>query len=55
MNKIKLIIAREYLTRVKKKSFILMTLLGPILMAGLMLVPIWIATKDKDNNPLKYE
>ena len=48
MNKIKLIIAREYLTRVKKKSFILMTLLGPILMAGLMLVPIWIATKDKD-------
>jgi ABC-2 type transport system permease protein len=48
LNKIKLIIAREYLTRVKKKSFILMTLLGPILMAGLMLVPIWIATKDKD-------
>jgi len=48
MNKIKLIIAREYLTRVKKKSFILMTLLGPILMAGLMIVPIWLATKDKD-------
>lgn len=48
MRKIKLIIAREYLTRVKKKSFIIMTLLGPILMAGLMLVPFWIATKDKD-------
>lgn len=48
MHKIKLIIAREYLTRVKKKSFILMTLLGPILMAGLMLVPVWIAMKDKD-------
>ena len=48
MNKIKLIIAREYLTRVKKKSFILMTLLGPILMAALMLVPFWIAMKDKD-------
>ncbi|MBL4668092.1 MAG: ABC transporter permease [Flavobacteriales bacterium] len=48
MNKIKLIIAREYLTRVKKKSFIVMTLLGPILMAALMIVPIWLATKDKD-------
>lgn len=48
MRKIKLIIAREYLTRVKKKSFILMTLLGPILMAGLMMVPVWLAMKDKD-------
>jgi ABC-2 type transport system permease protein len=48
MNKIMLIIKREYLTRVKKKSFVIMTLLGPILMAGLMLVPIWLATKDKD-------
>lgn len=48
MNKIKLIITREYLTRVKKKSFIIMTLIGPLLMAGLMLVPIWLATKDMD-------
>lgn len=48
MNKISLIIKREYLTRVKKKSFIIMTLLGPLMMAGLMLVPIWLAIKDKD-------
>ncbi len=48
MNKILLIIKREYLTRVKKKSFIVMTILGPLLMAGLMLVPIWLAIKDKD-------
>lgn len=48
MDKILLIIKREYLTRVKKKSFIIMTLLGPIMMAGLMLVPIWLAIKDKD-------
>jgi ABC-2 type transport system permease protein len=48
VNKIKLIITREYLTRVKKKSFIIMTLIGPLLMAGLMLVPIWLATKDMD-------
>jgi ABC-2 type transport system permease protein len=48
MNKIALIIQREYLTRVKKTSFILMTLFGPILMAALMLVPIWLGMKDKD-------
>ena len=30
MNKILLVIQREYLTRVKKKSFIVMTFLGPL-------------------------
>lgn len=34
MNKILLIIQREYLSRVKKKSFIIMTLLTPILIAA---------------------
>lgn len=34
MNKILLIIQREYLSRVKKKSFIVMTLLTPLLIAG---------------------
>lgn len=34
MNPIKLIIQREYITRVKKKSFIVMTFLTPILMVG---------------------
>ena len=43
MNKILLIIKREYLSRVKKKSFIIMTILGPILMAGIMVVPIWLS------------
>ena len=42
MNKIKLIIAREYLTRVRKKSFLVMTILGPILMAALIVVPVWL-------------
>ena len=40
MNKILLIIKREYLSRVRKKSFIIMTILGPLLMAGLILAPI---------------
>lgn len=35
MNKILLIIQREYLSRVKKKSFIIMTFLTPLLIAGI--------------------
>ncbi len=34
MNKILLIIQREYVTRVRKKSFIIMTLVVPALFAG---------------------
>ena len=34
MNKILLIIQREYFSRVKKKSFIVMTFLTPLLIAG---------------------
>lgn len=44
MDKIWLIIKREYLTRVKKKSFIIMTILGPILMATVIIAPIIIAS-----------
>ncbi len=44
MNKTLLILQREYLIRVKKKSFIIMTFLGPLLMASLMVVPIILAT-----------
>lgn len=47
MGKIGIIIQREYLSRVKKKSFIIMTLLGPVLMAAIMIVPLWIAMQDK--------
>ncbi|MCX6274379.1 MAG: ABC transporter permease [Bacteroidetes bacterium] len=35
MNKVGLIIKREYVTRVRKKSFIIMTILGPLLFAGI--------------------
>ncbi|PKP52710.1 MAG: ABC transporter permease [Bacteroidetes bacterium HGW-Bacteroidetes-1] len=44
MNKTMLILQREYLTRVKKKSFIIMTFLGPLLMASLMIVPVVLAS-----------
>jgi ABC-2 type transport system permease protein len=44
MNKIALIIRREYRTRVMKRSFIVMTFLGPVLMAALMIVPVYLAS-----------
>ena len=43
MNKIGLIIKREYFTRVKKRSFIIMTFLGPILIAAIYIIPILLA------------
>ena len=39
MNKIGIIIAREFNERVRKKSFIISTLLMPILMLGMMAAP----------------
>lgn len=49
MKKILLVIEREFLTRVRKKSFIIMTLLTPILFAALMIVPALIATMEDTN------
>ena len=46
MNKILLIIEREFLSRVKKKSFLIMTVLGPILFAGITIIPTWLAMRD---------
>ncbi|MBO4488522.1 MAG: ABC transporter permease [Bacteroidales bacterium] len=41
-NKTFLIISREYTTRVKKKSFIIMTILLPVLIAALIFVPVLV-------------
>ncbi|MDD4033425.1 MAG: ABC transporter permease [Bacteroidales bacterium] len=43
MSKIGLILEREYISRVKKKSFIIMTLLSPVLFAALIILPSWFA------------
>ena len=49
MNKISLIIQREYLTRIRKKSFIIMSVLGPLIFAAYILIPIYFATmEDKE-------
>lgn len=52
MNKLFLIIQREYFSRVKKKSFLLMTILGPLLMAGVFIVPVWLALRDKTDHQI---
>lgn len=44
MNRLGLVIQREYITRVRKKSFIILTLLMPLLMVALSLLPLWLST-----------
>ncbi len=46
MNKISIIIQREYVTRVRKKSFIIMTLLTPLLMAMIFVIPALVMSND---------
>ena len=48
MRNIKTIIGREYLTRVKKKSFLLTTFIVPILFAALCILPSVIMFMAKD-------
>ncbi|HPW54385.1 MAG: ABC transporter permease [Thermoanaerobaculaceae bacterium] len=45
MNKVIAVLKREYLEVVRKKSFIIMTVLGPFLMAALMLLPMLLVTR----------
>jgi ABC-2 type transport system permease protein len=48
MKKILLILKREYMTRVRKRSFIVMTILGPLLMAAIVVVPVYLATRGNE-------
>ncbi len=48
MNKIFLIIKREYLTRVRNKTFILSTILTPLLFVGLITAVTFISVKNVD-------
>ncbi|WP_448520044.1 ABC transporter permease, partial [Rhodoflexus sp.] len=43
MNNIWLVVQREYLIRVRKKSFLIMSILGPILFGAVLFVPALIA------------
>lgn len=53
MNKIFLVIQREYLSRVKKKSFLIATLLTPLIFPAIMGVFVWIAMSEKENQSLR--
>ncbi len=52
MKNILLIIQREYLTRVKKKSFIVMTILAPLLMMAMYGVIIWAAISGTEQKAI---
>lgn len=52
MSKLGLIIKREFVTRVRKPSFIVLTLLAPVLMAVLLFLPAYLATLPGDEKSI---
>jgi len=50
MHKIALIIRREYTTRIQKKSFIVLTLLMPILMSAIFILPTYFMSKNDEKS-----
>lgn len=48
MNKIWIIVKREYLTRVRKKSFLIITLLVPVFFVAMLLIPILMMQAGDD-------
>lgn len=53
MGKILLVIQREYLARVKKKSFLIATIITPLIFPAIMGVFVWIALEEKDSQSLR--
>lgn len=53
MNKIFLILKREYISRVKKRSFLLTTFLTPLLIGGLYALAIYLAVSDSEEKIVK--
>lgn len=47
MDKVLAVFKREYMERVRLKSFLIATFFGPVLMAALLILPAWLATKTK--------
>ena len=50
LRNLNIIIAREYLTRVKKRSFLLITFLGPLFFAGVAVLPSLIMMMSADDS-----
>jgi ABC-2 type transport system permease protein len=53
MRNIFLVIKREYLVRVKKKSFLVMTLLGPLLFVAFYATVFWVAMGSVDTKTVQ--
>ncbi len=49
MNKTLLIIRREYLSRVRNKTFVVTTILMPFLFALLIFGPAYLSMRDREN------
>lgn len=52
-NNIGLIISREYFTRVKKKSFIILTILMPVMIAALIVLPVLLVLHNEKSQTAK--
>lgn len=48
MNKILIIIQREFLKRVRTKGFIILTITMPFIMVALVFVPLWLSSIEND-------
>ena len=56
MKNVNIILSREYLTRVKKKSFLLTTFLVPIFFAAMCILPsviMFMAKEDRCRGPVR--
>ncbi|UCS94069.1 ABC transporter permease [Echinicola marina] len=53
MNKVFLVIKREYLARVRKKSFLLATLITPLVFPAILGVFLWISLSEESEEALK--
>ncbi|WP_418893117.1 ABC transporter permease [Limibacterium fermenti] len=53
MNELLHVIQREYVTRVRTKSFILITLLTPLLLSSIFVLPAYFAKQHEDYKQLK--
>lgn len=53
MDKVWLVIKREYLSRVKKRSFLLATILTPLIFPAIMGIFFWIAYSESENGQLR--
>ncbi len=51
-SKIKLIIEREYITKVRRKSFVVMTILGPLLFVGVFAIIAFLSGVNKDHKEI---